>query len=282
MKCEKHAVGRHSARWDSLCELLRWMSAPSPPDPFATLPSSCSVRPEAEFCGPHQWATWHPGISYRESGEDVGEKEEKWGQRNWCWGSLLGGHGSGWALLAQVSHSCSIPSSHQPQCHSLERLRHPCSLPRAWAHFCKVLFRRTLDLDFHSELPSFEYVLSFAGNWYPVCLKPLWCSDTNISATFLLKLTLKTTVKSKLLQTILVFPTKSKFLLSSLTQHLESHDYWYTESTFLVNCYFLSRSILECGLATRIHTSFQGTKKKGTSFWIIQKTSLYCHLKNNN
>lgn len=91
------AVGRRSAWWDSLCGLLRWMSAPSPPDPFATLPSSCSVPPEAEFCGAHQWATWCPDVSYRELRRMWREGGE-WGQRAGVGSSLLGG------VTALVAH----------------------------------------------------------------------------------------------------------------------------------------------------------------------------------
>lgn len=171
------AVGRHSAWWDSLCELLRWMSAP--PDPFATLPSSCSVRPEAEFCGPYQWATWHPGISYREL-RRMWVRRRRVRSESWCWGLPPGGSqlwlGTSGPSFPQLLHPLisSAPMS-QPW-----KLCHPCGLPRAWAHFCKVLFRRTLDLDFPRTAFIWICPLFFARNWYPVCLKPL-CAQTQIS-----------------------------------------------------------------------------------------------------
>ena len=119
------AVGRRSAWWDSLCGLLRWMSAPSPPDPFATLPSSCSVPPEAEFCGAHQWATWCPDVSYREL-RRMWARRRRVRSESWCWELPPGGgHSSCCALLAQVSHNCSVPSPHQPQSHSLESCTTP-------------------------------------------------------------------------------------------------------------------------------------------------------------
>ena len=104
-----------------------------------------------------------------------GREGGEWGQRAGVGSSLLGGHSSCWALLAQVSHNCSVPSPHQPQSHSLESCTTPLVPPRAWAHFCKVLFIGLSSNCLHLNMSSL-----FARNWYPVCLKPL-CAQTQIS-----------------------------------------------------------------------------------------------------
>ena len=61
-----------------------------PPDPFATLPSFCSVPPEAEFCGPHQWATWCPGVIYREL-RRMWARRRRVRSESWCWELPPGG-----------------------------------------------------------------------------------------------------------------------------------------------------------------------------------------------
>ena len=129
--------------------------------------------------------------------EDVGEKEESEVRELVLGAPSWGGHSSCWALLAQVSHNCSVPSPHQPQSHSLESCTTPLVPPRAWAHFCKVLFIGLSSNCLHLNMSSL-----FAR--IPSLSKTFVCSDTDISAAFLLKLTLKT-VKSKLLQAIAKF-----------------------------------------------------------------------------
>lgn len=168
------AVGRRSAWWDSLCGLLRWMSAPSPPDPFATLPSSCSVPPEAEFCGAHQWATWCPDVSYREL-RRMWARRRRVRSESWCWELPPGGS----QLLLRTSGP-SFPQLLRPLTSSAPKsqpwkLHHPPGPPRAWAHFCKVLFIGLSSNCLHLNMSSL-----FARNWYPVCLKPL-CAQTQIS-----------------------------------------------------------------------------------------------------
>ena len=110
-------------------------------------------------------ATGSSGGCGREGGE--------WGQRAGVGSSLLGGHSSCWALLAQVSHNCSVPSPHQPQSHSLESCTTPL-VPLEPGHTSAKSF----SLDFPQI--AFIWICPLFLPGYPVCLKPL-CAQTQIS-----------------------------------------------------------------------------------------------------
>ena len=169
------------------------MSAPSPTRPICH-PTLVLLRAPR---GRTLWTTppgyWHPGISYRELRRMWARRRVRSESR--CWGLPPGGP----ALLAQVSHDFSLPSPHQPQCHGLES----CTIPMVTlepGHTSQSPFHWTF-----LKFPSFEYVLSFCQELIASLSKSSVCSDTNISATLLLKLTLKQTVKSKLLQAVWKF-----------------------------------------------------------------------------
>ena len=134
-------------------------------------------------------ATGSSGGCGREGGE--------WGQRAGVGSSLLGG-----SQLLLGTSGPSFPQLLRPLTSSAPKsqpwkLHHPPGPPRAWAHFCKVLFIGLSSNCLHLNMSSL-----FAR--IPSLSKTFVCSDTDISAAFLLKLTLKT-VKSKLLQAIAKF-----------------------------------------------------------------------------
>ena len=70
------AVGRHSAWWDSLCGLLRWMSAPSPTRSICYPALILLSAPRGRILWTTPMGYLVPWCYLQGAQEDVGEKEE--------------------------------------------------------------------------------------------------------------------------------------------------------------------------------------------------------------
>lgn len=111
-----------------------------------------------------------------------------------------------WGIKALVGHfwpkfPTTAPSPHliSPNVTALKAAPSPWS-PQSLGTLLQSPFHWTF-----LKFPSFEYVLSFCQELIASLSESSVCSDTNISATLLLKLTLKKTVMSKLLQAVWKF-----------------------------------------------------------------------------